>query len=176
MKKLLAIVLFCAAVAIGAFGIARTRPPAPSPPPVASQIERSVQERLKADFQAKVKGLGLTADQEKRLEAWSRFRAEGKTAEERRAHNRELRNILTPEQFTAYQALQKERRAGEAALREAREARLRRMIGERDYEKHKSDMQKVREQRKQRLETRRAAGATPAPTPAPSQGAQSLPR
>ncbi|GAB4318697.1 MAG: hypothetical protein Kow0059_12360 [Candidatus Sumerlaeia bacterium] len=157
-----AIVLLCTAAVIAMHQFARLSPEPPSPPPLSTQWAKRDAQKIEEDFRAGLAAIGLSEKQLEALQQWRRSRPKGNDPEALRAHRQKLAQILTSEQLEQLKALQKNRDERRAELRRAQQERLKRMIGERDYERHQADMKRVREIRREKLAAQRAAAQ---PTP-----------
>lgn len=161
-KKIAAVVLFGGAIAYAIAQYTRLQPEPPSPPPLSSQWARMDAEKIDKNYAAGLTAAGLTEEQQEALRDWERRRGRAKDDAEKKALREELNTLLTKEQIAEYQRLQKERSEQRAALRTAKDERLKNMIGERDFERHKADMQKVRDNKQAKKEA--------AKQPEPEQG------
>jgi hypothetical protein len=153
IKKIIAGVLFCSAVVFAFVQFSSPRPGSTPTPPESTKWLRYQNQRINEDFQADLDKLGLTSDQREQLVKWQQQMRNTKDPEKRKNLNRKIKDILHDDQLKRYRELVKERNDKRKALNQQRQLRLKRMVGgERELEKHKEDMKKVREQRQQRIE------------------------
>lgn len=163
-KVVLALVLFGTAAVYGVHRYSQLSPPLHPEPPKAAQADRVYQKAIQSTYHRKLKELKLTPEQRKQLNHWLKQRLpRNATKEQRRARAERLRKILPPDQLREFQAIRKEYADNLKTLHEERVQRVKTMLGQADYAKHKEDMKKLRAEQK----ARKPKKPTPVPSPAP---------
>jgi hypothetical protein len=160
MKKLLVIVLPIVAIVFVFAAVIRTHPPMESEKPMAERWEESQAQKIDDDYQRSLTAFKITLEKRAEFEAWLEKKESLKTSEEKKAHNKALRDILTEQQIGDYKRLGTDRSVAKKQLKEAKDRRLMNLAGgQQDYERHQADSKKIREQKAARREAA-AAEAT----------------
>lgn len=153
VKFLIGLGLIITAAAIGVSKYKKTHPPLQYEPPKA-QIEMAEKAKaIKKDFELDIITLGLTEEQKKKLEQWMKWEPKGKTKEEKKAHNDELKTILNPDQIKRLKQIQDKQKDNTKKLKSDKEENLKKMLGEADYQKFQANEKKRQEQKKQYQKT-----------------------
>ena len=158
IKIIVGILCFITAVILAVQQYSTFHPPLEFEMPESTQDARYRQQLIEQEFIRGIELLGLTKKQREQLDKWLQWKPQGKSAEEKRAHEKELQTFLDEEQVKRFRELRIERNNLRKTLKEERDKHLREMLGAADYERNKADMQRVAEQRRQRLEQQRATG------------------
>jgi hypothetical protein len=161
-KILVAIAFFGVALVYGLHRYARLNPPLKAEPPKAVQQDAALKRAIDVRYAGQLDALGLTPEKRKQLNRWMKTGpGQNATQEERRARAQALRAILSPEQIEQFREARKEYSEGRKAVRQRGQARMKAMLGEKEYRLHQENMKRVREEQKARK-------PHPSPTPSPS--------
>ncbi len=134
-KIILAVILLITGLVVGYGKYRKIKPPLQYEPP-KSQIEMEQKSKtLKIAHEFQMKSLNLTEEQQKNLTNWEKWNAKNKTKEEKKAHNEELAKILSEDQINKYKEINKQKKANEKIIKDEKQARLKQMLGDAEYQK-----------------------------------------
>ena len=156
MKKALAILLPFVALIFVLANIERVDNDLEPEPPKATEWHRRAMQSVTEQHKDNIEAFLQTLDNREEFEQWMAKDASKMTKEEKREHWRQMRQLLTDEQFQQWRDIHQETRNTRKDLQQHNRQRYIEMVGgEKEWEKHREDMKKVREQRQQNLEAQK---------------------
>jgi Spy/CpxP family protein refolding chaperone len=160
IKIVIGFALLLAAVGLAISTYKKMNPPLKPEPPQSSLMLRKQKQEIHDGFRMGLETLNLTEEQEKQFKEWQAWSPKGKSREEKREHQKQLAEILDEEQLERYRQLVRIRRDENRELNSERREKMERLLGEKDLKKHRENVQKIHEQRKQRIEEQKQYGET----------------